>query len=202
MSTTSATVVLMSDTHRPLPLPRKTSALHFTSLAALVNAHYACVHGYDFLYLRLSDEGCVHPHFGTRHASYCKLSAIAHALLKWSNVIFIDSDSWFAPGAPTIEALISATSDAHGARDRAPLQPPPPPILSLAWDWPYSNGPNCGFMVWRNSSRALQLLATWWHIDSGVYAREHDFEQHAMHWVRLTRSPSPYSCVSSLVPLP
>ena len=55
----AGTVVLMSDTHKPLPLPSKTSALHFTSLAAIVNAHYACSHGFDFLFLRLSDSGCV-----------------------------------------------------------------------------------------------------------------------------------------------
>ena len=39
---TSSTVILMSDTHRPLPLPSKTAKLHFTSLAAIVNAFYAC----------------------------------------------------------------------------------------------------------------------------------------------------------------
>ena len=174
MSRASETVILMSDTHRPLPLPTTTAALHFTSLAALVNAHYACSHGFDFLYLVLSEDGCTHPHSGRRHPSYCKLTAVAAAMRRWSVVAFVDSDSWFSPDALPLDILISS---ARGAKTNITLLP----SLSFAWDQPYSNGPNCGFMVWRNSTRAQRLLATWWHTSTG-YDRMHDFEQRAMYW--------------------
>ena len=41
----------------------------------------------------------------------------------------------------------------------------------------------CRLMIWHNSARARQLLSTWWHVDMGLYALEHDYEQRAMHWV-------------------
>ena len=186
----SDTVLLMQDTHAPLPLPTKTSKLHFTSFAAIVNAYYACSNAYDFLYMRLSEDGCNHPTYGRRHPSYCKLPAIGVALRKWRVVIFIDSDSWFVPHAPSIDAVIA---ESRGLRDlsddgsrrggaASTQDSSRSPSLTLAWDLPYSNGPNCGFMVWRNSTRARTMLSTWWHLDAGVYAAQHDYEQRAMHW--------------------
>ena len=106
----SDVVILMSDTHKPLPLPNKASALHFTALSATVNAYYACKHGYDFLFVRLSEPGCAHPRFGRRHPSYCKLPAVAAALNRWLIVAFVDSDSWFVPGVarPSTHLLAAA----------------------------------------------------------------------------------------------
>ena len=173
----ATTVLIMSDTHRPTPLPTKTANLHFTSLSALVNAHYACRHSYDFIFMQHSEAGCTHPRFGRRHPSYCKLGAIAAALqLGWATVIFIDSDSWFVPDAPPIERMITAARGRpHGYGQGSA------PSLFLAWDWPYSNGPNCGFMIWRNGNRARQLLAHWWHLDTG-FNTQHDYEQRALYW--------------------
>ena len=115
----AATVVLMIDTHRPLPLPSKMSLVHYSALAAVVNAHYACVHGFDFLYMRRSEPGCTHPRFGRRHPSYCKLPAVAATTMADGR---IDSDSWFAPGAaPPIETLVGAAERRlqHAAERRA-----------------------------------------------------------------------------------
>ena len=165
----SHTVVLMSDTHTPWPLPRQASALHYSALAAIANAHYACLHGYDFQFVRLVEDGCAHHVFGHRHPSYCKLPGIAAALRRWRTVVFVDSDSWFVADAPPVEELLAAYGTGNSS-------------LYLAWDWPYSNGPNCGFMVWRNSTRAVELLATWWHLDTGPFAAQHDYEQRAMYW--------------------
>ena len=170
--------VLMSDTHAPLPLPSKVAALHFTALSALVNAHYACSHGYDLLYLRLTEATCQHHVYGQRHPSYCKLPAIAHALQRYSTVVFVDSDAWFTSHAPPLEELI------HAGRRTAAASAEHDPSLFLAWDHPYSNGPNCGFMIWKNSTRAQRLLATWWHIDSGRFNLFHDYEQRTMFWRR------------------
>lgn len=181
-SARSHTVILMSDTHKPLPLPSRANELHFTALAAVVNAHYACVHGYDFLFVRLSESQCVHPIFGARHPSYCKLPAVAAALRRWQTVVFVDSDSWLVPHiAPPIETLL-AQHDLSQRTSRRTGASEEPPSLYLGWDYPYSNGPNCGLMLWRNSTRAMRMLATWWHLDPGPYALEHDFEQRLMHW--------------------
>ena len=171
-----------------MPLPSKTSRLHFTSLSAIVNAFYACSHGYDFLYMQLSEEhGCAHPIFGRRHPSYCKLPAIGAALRKWRTVVFVDSDSWFLPGGPSIDSLVAASRQAEPSSVAITAEAghsiEREPSLSLAWDLPFSNGPNCGFMIWRNSTRAQRMLDLWWHLDPGVYATVHDYEQRAMHWV-------------------
>ena len=176
----ASTVIVMSDTHSPLPLP-KTSVLHFASLSAIVNAHFACSHSYDFLYLHLTDHGCFHERFGWRHPSYCKLAAIAVALRKWSTVVFIDSDSWFVPTAPPLESLLGqemATTGAHAQTHRlrtaragalstrahtVSIGEPSAskwldrPSLYLPWDYPYSNGPNCGLMIWRHMQTCSNL---------------------------------------------
>ena len=94
--------------------------------------------------------------------------------------------------APQIEAVIAA---ARGGAPRAPgghaarsagngsrfLRRRGSPSVYLAWDWPYSNGPNCGFMVWRNGSQAQALLRAWWHVDTG-FDEVHDYEQRALYW--------------------
>lgn len=54
--------------------------------------------------------------------------------------------------------------------------------VSLAWDRPYSYGPNAGVQFWRNSASARQLLSLWWHLPGGRYHRIHDYEQHALQW--------------------
>lgn len=54
--------------------------------------------------------------------------------------------------------------------------------MSLAWDRPYSYGPNAGVQFWHNSPSARQLLSLWWHFPGGRYHEMHDYEQHVLQW--------------------
>ena len=123
-------------------VPRRSADVSYVQMAAWVNWRYACAHGYDLLFLHLAEAGCRHAAGGHRHPSYCKLPAIAAALSEYRTVAFLDSDSWFRPGAPSLDALVRAHRG-PGAADRAA------PAAYFAWDLPFSNGPNAGFMLWR-----------------------------------------------------
>ena len=56
------------------------------------------------------------------------------------------------------------------------------PAVYFAWDLPFSNGPNAGFMLWRGGAQSRRLLNFWWNLDAGSSNGEHDYEQHALHW--------------------
>ena len=117
-----------------------------TMLTAYLNARYACSHGYVLLYYRLSQPGCTHPVWGTRHPSYCKLAAIGDALAaKYEWVVYLDSDAFVrAPG--TLASLLhkygasgsagtgTSTGASSGTSSNAgttwgPLVPVPKPAL-------------------------------------------------------------------------
>ena len=112
--------LLMADTRPPRPIPRRSSELSYVQMAAWVNWRYACAHGYDLLFLQLAEAGCRHAAAGHRHPSYCKLPAIAAALdAGYRTVAFLDSDSWFRPGSPSLEAIVRGHRGPGGA-DRDP----------------------------------------------------------------------------------
>ena len=110
-----STAIVMMDTRRMDRLAGRAMTIKYPQLAFELNRGYACAHGYDFLYLHMSRETCSHPQLGERHPSYCKLPAVAAALRRWPVVVLIDSDSWFVPGAPSVEALTQANGERVGA---------------------------------------------------------------------------------------
>ena len=184
-----STVVLMVDTNPPTLEPSPQPGLpymRYNALAAWLNAFYARRHDYAFLYYQLVEPGCRHKRWGLRHPSYCKLPAIAAALERFETVVFIDSDSWFAPEAPPIALLLAAYCRRNhpGIQPRQQIQMTgSEPSVHFASDMPFSAAPNCGFMIWRASPRASLLLRLWWHMDAGTYATMHDYEQRTLHWV-------------------
>ena len=83
MSDKMRTAIVMSDNREPALTSPSAATLAYPSLAFALNALYACRHGYDLLYYRMLSPECAHQLEGTRHASYCKLPAIAHALERY-----------------------------------------------------------------------------------------------------------------------
>lgn len=171
------TAVLMVDTRPPsIGFPPN---IAYQGLTAWLNRRYAHRHGYKFLYHQLSEAGgeCRHIHWGVRHPSYCKLPPLAAALERFATVALIDSDSWFSPSAPSLDAILSnstTTASGYSSSQHA--------TVHFASDAPFGFGPNCGFMVWKASTAASRLLQFWWHLDAGPYARQHEYEQHTLYW--------------------
>ena len=89
---------------------------------------------------------------------------------RFALVALIDSDAWFGPSAPPLDALVE-DRDSTG-----------PASVYFASDAPFGAGPNCGFMVWRATADAERLLRFWWHLDAGPYATQHDYEQRTLYW--------------------
>ena len=101
------------------------------------------------------------------------MPAIAAALdAGYRTVAFLDSDSWFRPGAPSLEAIVRGHRG-PGAADRDPA-------VYFAWDLPFSNGPNAGFMLWR-AARGRGGSSILWNLDAGKFNGEHDW-LYALHW--------------------
>jgi len=101
-------LLLMMDT-RPA---RLASPPEHPQLAFELNRRYACAHGYDLLYLRMLNATCVHEEYGERHASYCKLAAVAEALSRgYSWVIWLDSDAFFRNVSMPLPLLLSQYGD-------------------------------------------------------------------------------------------
>jgi len=76
-------VLVMMDTRPALVVPgTRASNVEYPQLAFELNRRYACVQGYDLLYLHMGSPTCAHEDYGERHPSYCKLAAIAEALAR------------------------------------------------------------------------------------------------------------------------
>ena len=127
-----------------------------------LNFKYACRHGYKLLFYKLAGTdcdgkrcvaGCAHPIWGGRHPSYCKLSAIAAALAEgYETVAYIDSDAFFQ-NTTRLPDLLS-TYDASSLATQTRIEP----HAFFAWDWPFTLGPNMGFIVLRNTDIGRELL--------------------------------------------
>jgi hypothetical protein len=122
---------------------------------------------------------CEHPTLGARSAPWCKLVALRDALtLGYRTTVYIDSDAIFATPTRNIEAfLASATSTA------APVATADLIVLFSTPFWKAEA--NSGFMVWRNTAAARQLLDRWWDTDAGEFHGRHDYEQHTLNHVLL-----------------
>ena len=184
----ATTAILMSDNRLPLVESPRAGTLTYPALAFALNALYACRHGYDLLYFRMTDADCRHVTQGVRHASYCKLPAIAHALERYSTVAFIDSDSFFLQRNMSLPTLLQHYAPPAHATSHGPV---------AAWfanDLPQlGERANGGFHVWQartagshgeaHDGSARRLLRTWWHLPAGRFGTEHDYEQHALQWM-------------------
>ena len=147
--------IVMADNRPPVlsnPHELSSATLTYPMLSFALNALYACGHGYDVWYLRMSSERCNHATQGTRDASYCKLPAIASVLRSdaYSHVAFIDSDSFFLHRNVSIHELLVQYAPvepqrAHSAHFGEPS-------AWFASDLPQlGDRPNGGFHVWRSS---------------------------------------------------
>jgi hypothetical protein len=148
---------------------------------------YACRHGYTLLFYLLRTPGCVHPLWGTRHPSYCKLTAIGEALAagyEW--VVYLDSDAFVraSDDLPSLLSKYGAPADAarrRGAHRGGPSSAVEPEAF-FGWDHPFTLGPNMGFIALRNTPSVRAMLRVWWNGYAAAFSTEHPFEQHTLQW--------------------
>ena len=148
-----------------------------TMLTAYLNTRYACRHGYELLFYKLVETGCMHPLWGTRHPSYCKLAAIGEALAagyRW--VVYLDSDA-FVRSAETLPALLHR----YGASSGVDTDMGGGDVF-FGWDHPFTLGPNMGFIALRNSASSREMVRVWWNSFAGSFSTLHPFEQHTLQW--------------------
>ncbi|KAL1514572.1 hypothetical protein AB1Y20_003666 [Prymnesium parvum] len=173
----------------------KTSGVSFSTLTYFMNLEYARAHRYDLLfYAAAANEslalpcpdgatcvaGCRHLRWGARHPSYCKLAGLADALSRgYDWVVYLDSDAFLANMSLALPALLrtygasaAAAAGEEGAAEQA----------FFGWDWPYTLGPNMGFIAMRNTAHTRRMLYTWWNLFAGPYSMKHPMEQHTMQW--------------------
>ena len=187
----SRVAVVMMDTQRPLlddwarggcSVKADHGQLSMSTLTYFLNAAYAQRHGYDMLFLQLVGEGCAHYMCGTgchheiygpRHASYCKVVALSAALsagYEW--IVYFDSDAFISNGSLPLPELLQRYGASSNPTARA----------FFGWDWPYSLGPNMGFIALQRSVATNRLLRAWWNTDTGHLSMVHPFEQQPLQW--------------------
>lgn len=137
------------------------------SLTYFMNLEYATRHGYDLIFYQSYYGGCArfrcaascrHERWGERHPSYCKLSGLAAAFeagYEW--VVYLDSDAFVANTTLSLPELLRAYGADAGA---ASGEESATHHGFFGWDWPYSLGPNMGFIVLRNTGEMRRMVAT------------------------------------------
>eukprot|EP00966_Prymnesium_polylepis_P127297 2944009-Prymnesium_polylepis.1 len=174
-----------------IQISKKQSA-DLITLTYFLNVEYARANGYDLIFYRSQRDascaknstkcevGCRHPTWGARHPSYCKLAGLGDALRRgYEWVVYLDSDAFVANLTLPLPKLLQA----YGAdADAAEGAPSATHHGFFGWDWPYTLGPNMGFMALRNTAEVRRMMSTWWNLFAGPYSIEHPMEQHTMQW--------------------
>lgn len=154
------TMLLMSDS-RPL------EAYDHHLLAYTINSHYAKRHGYRIRFfptpcldnspqaLKRTDAkkcvGCVHPKWGERSSSWCKLLAVNDTMYRYASevdrIVYIDSEAFVNRlNSPLKEEYFNWT-------------------LNMFWNAPFlkESPVNSGIQFWQNTEAGREFLAAWWN---------------------------------------
>lgn len=147
----------------------KAQANDLITFTFFLNVEYASTNGYDLIFYKSKTDpsckkrvacevGCSHSRWGPRHPSYCKLVGLADAFdrgYEW--VVYLDSDAFIANVSLPLPQLLQAygaDADAAAGAANASQQ------SFFGWDWPYTLGPNMGFMALRNSPSMRSMVST------------------------------------------
>ena len=164
----AATVVIMSDSRGELEHG-------YHKLAIDINRRHAQQHGAEFVFVHTpcleraatskTCAACVHPVYGPRASSWCKLVAINQTMKKYSNhsrFVYMDSDAVFR----------KPLMDDHWSKH-----------VSMFTNYPWHDVvPFCaGVQLWTRGARSQRILDAWWNSPCLDHAFAHDYEQFAWH---------------------
>ena len=137
-------------------------------------------------------DHCTHRTFGRRAPAWGKLLAIQAALADgFDPVVYIDSDAVFNQPQYSLADFAAA----HHLKDEQPL------ALLCNTPWRRHAEANSGFMMFRNTPAARELLQVWWDADAGRYHLSGDWEQHALN-AQLLDAASPWRQHVHILDLP
>ena len=162
---------------------------HFT---AAINAQYAQRHEYSFSLIQPTENRCPHLVYGRRAAAWCKIAAVAGALIHGidgrpcGSVLYMDSDAVVSNGSLSIDQWLERARDER--RDEA--------LVDDEWLLLFSSnywfGPdelNSGVFLARGSQHASHtcgLLRRWWDSFFPTYNMNRPWEQGALNAMYLS----------------
>ena len=180
--------IVMSDS-RPL----NESGVEYWQVTARINRNYASLHGYGFVYAQVGVDfalngssdartapACVHPERGARVAAWCKVPAVAHALLHGidgracESVMYIDTDAIVTNRSMSIDGYLDR---ARAIGDEALVEPAPWSLL-FSSNWWFQSDSLCSGLFWvRNTPDACGILRRWWDAAFDSHNLQHPWEQ-------------------------
>ena len=118
---------------------------------------------------------CVHSKWGPRAAPWSKLLALDDAMAKgYNRIVYIDSDAIFNRLDVNVDDFLASSTSTLAPIEEA--------ALTLTFNYPWTQiEATSGFMIWKNTERAREILHHWWNIDAGDYHVHHDYEQHTLN---------------------
>jgi len=128
------------------------------------------------------NHNCIHHKLGPRSAPWSKLLAIHQKMQEgYDRIVYIDSDALFNRRDMSLDDFLLASSSTLGVLREA--------HLTLTYNYPWTRKPaNSGFMIWKNTNRAHEILHTWWNTNAGKYHFEHDYEQYVLNATFLSKN--------------
>lgn len=186
-------------------IARRRYKYSYWTMTARINHAYAALHGYGFAYYEIQSapangtpakmEPCPHTSWGSRAASWCKVPAVAMALLDGvegrpcGGILLLDSDAHVDNISLSIDAYLARakfrgddalTDEREDTSDGTLAQW----LLLFASDfWFAPSQPNCGVWLARggaDSAQSCGLLRRWWdsHWPSFAHGAEQTPLQH------------------------
>ena len=134
-------------------------SLPYWRLLPRINRLYSVRHGYGFRFAQLEENRCPHPRHGRRRAAWCKIPAVAMALLHGisgrpcSAVLYMDTDAVISNGSLSIDDWLARAK--HERKDEA-LADDGWLLLASSNYWHEPDDLNSGVFVLRGGERASE----------------------------------------------
>ena len=170
-------VLIVTGDNRPLLPADDCSSLGYWVYAALINAHYAARHGYDFRYVRYASAARPAVSSTPRPHPWSKVAAVWDGLERgYDVVVWMDSDAIFASiDAPPVQRILESAPAVAGTA------PPATASVVAVSNKPWTDCVACsGIMVFRNDATARRVLKAMW-ADERAATWEHPYEQLAFN---------------------
>lgn len=172
-----------------------TELCSINQITADINRRYACIHGYDYLYVqpmlptmgkRVERSSVLHRQYGLRSPAWARIPVIHRALMQgYSTILYLDTDAFVRNLSMALPHMIDAISNdgvpwsnlVKSGKDYVkngtyPLTPSSKASILVSQDWnptlrrTRGNQANTGVLIIRNTQASKEIMRMWW--DSNV----------------------------------